>query len=615
MKIQPVPTFIRRLWWGLVGCAFLAGICLLALSFSAYTSLQKIAGVFAADHNAHPFTLAFYSQAVLPTRLAGGVVLLLAAACWAARAATQRWLAALITAASRIHQRYWSDASLFWRDVIRAGLTRITRWEWVYLGSAVLFAAACRLPLLNGPMQHDESYTVIAFASRSLWTAISDYHLPNNHVFHTILVHFSIAIFGNQPWSVRIPAFLAGILTIPAIYFLAKRLYGRRTAILAAGLASPAGVLAAYATDARGYAFIILFTLAAALLAADLVTRKNWMGWSLFILTSALGFYTIPIFLFPFGILLTWLVFETISGDALPAYANRLTFLKYLAAAGLAVIVLTGLFYTPILAQSGVKSLFGNSFIGSSQLKEYPSRVIESVNQTWSEWMNTFPPLFGIFCLLGLAFSFFPFEKKRYQTHLALASAVFIAAELGLHRPGLATKLWVFLFPLGIIWVSAGWAGLASRLGRAVPDPKRFALAAALLTVTALMALNITRFTRVLPAWFAPPGPNEATALEIQGLLQPGDIVITGSPADAAVMYYLEIHGVSRAVYTKLKNKPFQRAFVVTYDPYEQTVTEIISNWGPNIDLFEAARARLLANHGPDSLYLVLPKGITPPPN
>ena len=613
MIIQPVSTFIRKLWWGLVGCAFLAGTCLLALSYSAYTSLQKIAGAFAADHIASPFTLAFYSQAVLPTRLIGGAVLLLAAACWAARAATQRWLAALITAGNRIHRRYWSDASLFWRDGIQAGLARITRWEWVYLGTAVLFAAACRLPLLNSPMQHDESYTVIAFASRSLWTAISDYHLPNNHVFHTILVHFSIAIFGNHPWSVRIPAFLAGILTIPAVYFLAKRLYNRRAAFLAAGLASPAGVLAAYSSDARGYAFIILFTLTAAFMAADLIHSKNWMGWSLFILTSALGFYTIPIFLFPFGILLTWLVFETISGDVVPAYGNRLTFLKYLTAAGLAVILLTGLFYTPILVQSGVKSLFGNSFIGSSLLKEYPFRVIESVKQTWSEWMKTFPPLFGIFSLLGLALSFFPFGKKRYQTHLAVAAAVFVAAELGLHRPGLATKLWVFLFPLGIIWVSAGWAGLASRVGRFVPDPKRFAQAAAVLALTVLTALNVARFTRVLPALFAPPGPDEATALEIKGLLQPGDIVITGSPADAAVMYYLEMHGVSRAVYTKLKNKPFQRAFVVTYDPYQQTVANIISNWGPNIDLFETASAHLLANHGPDSLYLVLPKEITPP--
>ena len=73
----------------------------------------------------------------------------------------------------------------------------------------------------------------MAFA-RSLFAAATDYHLPNNHVFHSILVYFSTRIFGIQPWAVRLPAFTAGVLLVPAAYWLAKRLYDRWTALGAA---------------------------------------------------------------------------------------------------------------------------------------------------------------------------------------------------------------------------------------------------------------------------------------------------------------------------------------------------------------------------------------------
>ncbi|PKO04579.1 MAG: hypothetical protein CVU41_16175 [Chloroflexi bacterium HGW-Chloroflexi-3] len=57
---------------------------------------------------------------------------------------------------------------------------------------------------------------------------LSDYHFPNNHVFHTFLVHLTYKLFGPYEWAVRMPAFIASLLLAPFGFIFAKRWYGDR---------------------------------------------------------------------------------------------------------------------------------------------------------------------------------------------------------------------------------------------------------------------------------------------------------------------------------------------------------------------------------------------------
>ena len=59
----------------------------------------------------------------------------------------------------------------------------------------------------------------------------------------------------------RLPAFTAGVLLVPAVYWLAKRLYDRWTALGAALLVAWWPTLINYSTNARGYTLVALFTL------------------------------------------------------------------------------------------------------------------------------------------------------------------------------------------------------------------------------------------------------------------------------------------------------------------------------------------------------------------
>ncbi|HSK67562.1 MAG TPA: hypothetical protein VK888_11560, partial [Anaerolineales bacterium] len=72
---------------------------------------------------------------------------------------------------------------------------------------------------IDQPIAYDEAYTFIQYATRGVKHILADYSAPNNHIFHTLLVSISYMLFGDQTWVVRVPAFLAGTLCIPAAYF------------------------------------------------------------------------------------------------------------------------------------------------------------------------------------------------------------------------------------------------------------------------------------------------------------------------------------------------------------------------------------------------------------
>jgi len=59
--------------------------------------------------------------------------------------------------------------------------------------------AVLRLALLDQPMRYDEAYTFIVYASQPLGQALVTYSAPNNHLFHTLLVH--LTTFGGTYYS------------------------------------------------------------------------------------------------------------------------------------------------------------------------------------------------------------------------------------------------------------------------------------------------------------------------------------------------------------------------------------------------------------------------------
>lgn len=163
------------------------------------------------------------------------------------------------------------------------------------LAAIVALGVVLRVQNLNQPMRFDEAYTYLYFASQSWTRIVSDYSLPNNHILHSLLVHFCVRLWGNAPAVIRLPSLLAGIAVIPATYAAGRCFVDEPSALLAAGLVSTSTALTLYATDARGYSLVCLCFLALLVLAQYIAHSRNIAAWTLFVLFAVIGLYTIPI--------------------------------------------------------------------------------------------------------------------------------------------------------------------------------------------------------------------------------------------------------------------------------------------------------------------------------
>jgi hypothetical protein len=227
MQRKPVT---RVLVLVLAGVLSLAGLLLLAGFLLPYERLKPIADQFARDGSLERFTPALLVLLKPGLLIAAGLFLIAAGVILLTRDRLQVRLDGWLHASPR---------RAFNRDLgeLRAALRDEMRHkrELGILAIITLLAGVIRGLALSQPMLHDEAYTFIAFASRPFAVAISDYSLPNNHVFHTILVYLAYHLLGNQPWIIRLPAFVAGVAIIPLSYGAGAICYSRKVGLLSAG--------------------------------------------------------------------------------------------------------------------------------------------------------------------------------------------------------------------------------------------------------------------------------------------------------------------------------------------------------------------------------------------
>src|SRR5690606_38909536 len=136
--------------------------------------------------------------------------------------------------------------------------------------------------------------TFSQFVAVPLGRGLSYYPYPNNHLFHTFLAHLSVRLFGNEPWVIRLPAFLAGVLVIPLTYLVGRAWFNPASALVAGGFISGTLLLVGYSVEARGYTLTAALYLVQVLLATHLAYATNRLGWALFALVGAALLWIVP---------------------------------------------------------------------------------------------------------------------------------------------------------------------------------------------------------------------------------------------------------------------------------------------------------------------------------
>lgn len=86
------------------------------------------------------------------------------------------------------------------------------------------------LKMLMIPMTHDEVPTALMYSKYSFWDIMMyPDNTPNNHILNTLLVKVSIAVFGIEQWSVRLPSLLSFIVYLAGVYRVLKYSIGLKS--------------------------------------------------------------------------------------------------------------------------------------------------------------------------------------------------------------------------------------------------------------------------------------------------------------------------------------------------------------------------------------------------
>ena len=545
----------------------LSGILIVCLGIADYPHSQKILNFTSPDGSLEFFTLSRYQIFRIPLILSGGLFLILGCFGLAFFNQTKRLTQRTIYLIKFYLKRLWCDLKHLWFDVKNPGFNL---WEWIILVALILLAFVGRWIWIERPMMHDESYTFIAFSQQPIIQIISDYHLPNNHVFNSILIHVLYSIFGNiSPLIVRLPSLIAGVLCVLLVYIWQRKQSGISTAIVAATFVSYFPWLKLQSTNGRGYMLMAMFTLLMLILAHRIQIKKDLAAWVILTIVTVLNFYTLPITLYPFGIILFWLLLLAINGDVTKEYGGFFNFFRYLVAYGLMSVFLTFLIYSPIfLIGSGWNSFFNNPFVESLNWYSFTQTLPVRFAETLQEWQMGVPSWYWALLWLGLILSII-YSRKVNSGKISLQLSTFIVLSLIfiVQRPNPWARIWTFLLPILLAWAAAGWYFFISgvfRKGNYQKISQKLVLST-LLIIT--LVLSITHITSNLQYYNGELGQEETVTLELKRFINQDDVVLTPVGFGPSFWYYFDLHDMPiNTIVNPDLEKDWKRIFIIIDD-------------------------------------------------
>ena len=163
---------------------------------------------------------------------------------------------------------------------------------WLLLALLTVLAIVLRSIGLDSGLWYDEIKTLLESVHSPLIRILTVFPGDNQHTLFSVLAHLSISVFGDHPWSLRLPSMLLGAATVPLLFLFAREFVGRTEALLASLLLAVAYHHVWFSQSARGYAAIAFFALLSSLnLLRGLRTgRPGNFVW--YAVAAALGVYT-----------------------------------------------------------------------------------------------------------------------------------------------------------------------------------------------------------------------------------------------------------------------------------------------------------------------------------
>lgn len=405
-------------------------------------------------------------------------------------------------------------------------------WDIFMLLGAMLLGIVIRAFFLTQPMRLDESYTFLYYLNEGRDPFY--YNVPNNHVLHTLLAKLSVLVWGMQPVAIRLPAFIAGILCIPAMFFVGKAFHKNAGVLAAFGMAVfPYMVL--YSTMARGYSLIVLWTLLLLLVGRFYLEKPSLTGCILIAIISALGLLTIPSMLFALAGIYLWLMLALlIKARNLVALLRDFVFPVVTVTA-----LLTVLLYIPTLISSGgAGTIFSNPYVDARSWEEFSRRILPHQQQIISDFFRDVPgPAKYAGFLLALLGMFAAARRREWISLLLIPSVILGGLVLFFAKQAIPfVRTWIYLIPFFLLFADLGYAYLTQKL------QPRFKIVFHMLTLVVALIFVGSLISKNAISKYADTGsfPEAATVAKyLKPLLTGNEFVAVMDTANFPLYYYL----------------------------------------------------------------------------
>jgi hypothetical protein len=253
------------------------------------------------------------------------------------------------------------------------------------------------------PIEGDEAATFFGFTKIGLLSSISFYPAPNNHVLNSILTNLTYFLPFNSTINLRIPNVLISTISTFFFYYTISNFFNRNITILLTILFTFSYPVLFYGFSARGYSLIILSYIIIFYCTIQIIINPSLYKkyFRIFFIFSIIGFYSIPVFLYPFLICIFFLFLYFYRFKL----NEQLFFLIKLFILNISAVIIL---YSPIIIVSGLNSIIKNDFV--KPINRY--NVILSLYDHLNQSVNFIIGLDLKYFLFFILFSFIFLYKK-----------------------------------------------------------------------------------------------------------------------------------------------------------------------------------------------------------
>ena len=158
----------------------------------------------------------------------------------------------------------------------------------------VLLAFALRIYRLDAPaLRGDEAFSILLARNTpremlGMFVASTEPHPPLSF----LVLHYWGKLAGESEFALRLTSAMPGVLVVPLIFVLGRRLWNQQVGLVAAGLLAMNPFYIWHAQEARMYAMLAVLTMASTLLCLTVLARRAWYWSVAYGLVTALSVYT-----------------------------------------------------------------------------------------------------------------------------------------------------------------------------------------------------------------------------------------------------------------------------------------------------------------------------------